>query len=184
MRKIILSAALFMAVSTTSYAQQNTNPFEGAYAGAMIGYSSFSFDDLNENIDGLTYGGLAGYRVEMSDGFLVGLEGYVNGNEADKDFIILGNTVNFSADVSYGFNGTLGFGQDRTYIFVMAGYGWTDFSASAQSLTVGESGDGIRAGIGFEYKLTDQVNLRVQGDWQDFDSAYSLGASAGFVLSF
>tara|TARA_R110002072_G_scaffold100778_8_gene222041 strand:+ start:4954 stop:5508 length:555 start_codon:yes stop_codon:yes gene_type:complete len=184
MRKLLLSVAIIAAFSTTSFAQEAKNPFEGAYAGGMIGVNSYSFDDLDENISGVTYGGLLGYRAEVSNGVLLGMEGYVQGNQANKDFVVSGITANVSSDASYGLNATLGFGSEKALLFVVAGWGWNGVSVSALDQSASESDNGIHAGIGGEFVLSETINLRVQGDWQDFDGASSIGGSAGIVFKF
>jgi len=184
MKKLIMSAAMLAAISTTSFAQESNNPFEGAYAGGMIGYNSYNFKGLGGNMSGLTFGGLIGYRNEISDGFLIGIEGYVQGNQANKDLIIGTVTVNSSPDESYGFNATAGFGSEKTLFFVLAGWGWNGMSASTQGISISDSDNGVHAGIGAEFVMSDSINLRVQGDWQDFRGANSIGASAGIIFKF
>lgn len=179
MRKLITTAAVLAALTSPTIAQESSNKFEGAYAGAMIGGNSYSFDGLADDVDGLTFGGLLGYRVAVTDGVLIGIEGFVNSNEANKDF---GFGIKFNSDASYGFNATVGYAVDNIMSFAMLGYGWNDLSFSGLDLS--DSDDGLHVAVGVEFKLTRSFNLRVQADYQDFFRANYLGGSAGIIFRF
>lgn len=184
MKKILTLATTLALFSAPAVAQENSDQFEGAYAGAMIGYNSYSLGILDEKVSGMTFGGLIGYRYKVSSHFLIGLEGYVNSNQANKDFFIDPIIVNVSSDASYGVNGTLGIAGDYIMSYVMVGFGWNDLSASAGDITVSDSDNGLHLAGGAEFKLSESLHLRAQVDWQDFDGASSLGGSAGLIVKF
>jgi hypothetical protein len=61
MQKMIYTLILTLLVSSSAYAQGNGN-FAGPYIGGSIGYNSFNSDALAENINGITFGAVGGYR--------------------------------------------------------------------------------------------------------------------------
>jgi len=169
--------------------------YEGAYAGALVGYNSYSIGDqtdeggtTSETIGGATFGGVFGYRSEVGDGVFLGLETFVNSNSANRTYNVLNADVKLSADISYGISATAGFAIDKSLLFMSAGYGWNDVSIKSVGLadnSVSDSGKGVRLGAGIEFPVTNVFSVRVQGDWQDFGfESSALGASTGIIFHF
>lgn len=185
MKKIIIAISAFFVLTTGAMAQA-TN-FSGVYLGAIGGYTSYNFDGLNDSIGGTTFGGVVGYRAPVTDNIVAGVEGFVTFGQANKDFVVLAQTVNVNADESYGFNGTLGFVVDQALVYALLGYGWTGFTAAdtiGLGLTSSDSEGGVRAGGGVEFKISEEMAVRVQGEWQDFSGANSVSGIAGLIFSF
>jgi len=196
MKKTISLLLVTTSMISFANAQQADNPFEGPYVGGTIGINKYSLGDLssvggdtNEKVNGLTYGAVAGIRTEISNGILLGAEGFINENNANETYVGGLLPVDVDADISYGVDATLGFGTDNVLLYVMGGYGWNDITATdASGLTnasFSTSGEGIRLGGGVEFKMTKSLSVRLQSNWQDFDGDASvISANTGLILSF
>ena len=196
MKKMFLVLIAFVLSAGSAFAQN----FEGPYIGGLVGYNSYSLNDTtavggqtDDNMSGATFGGIFGVRSEVADNIIVGVEGFVNANTASKTFTttVLNQTVTteLNSDVSYGFDATAGVRNGETLFFLMAGYGWNDISAKDASGTTNvaasTSGKGIRLGAGAEMIVADNMSIRIQGNWQDFDGGTSaIGGAIGAVFSF
>lgn len=188
MKKLICTFFVLVLTSVSANAQGNNADFSGPYIGGTVGYSSLSADGLSKSTSGASFGGLFGFRNEVSDGVYVGVEGFLDFNTASQDFLVLGQTVKFEVDESYGVVAQAGFAAGQALFFANAGYGWTNVSASAAvagtSIVEDSSSGGVRLGAGVEYKINENLAVRVQGNWQDYSGGSSTGGTGGLVLSF
>ena len=195
MKNYLCTAAISALMICSAQAQESDNPYEGTYFGAMVGYNSYSLGDLtdvggsvSEKVGGATFGGLLGFRTELSPGILLGIEGFANSNQANKTYIVDDIPVELKANASYGLNATLGFNVDTALLFIMAGYGWNGLAVSTpeiEDLTVSLTGKGFRGGVGIEFPISENMGMRVQGDWHGFgDNISALGGSVGVVFPF
>ena len=190
MQKMIYTLILTLLVSSSAYAQGNGN-FAGPYIGGSIGYNSFNSDALAENINGITFGAVGGYRQEISEGVYFGGEAYINFSTANKDFVLLGETLETKIKESQGVVAQIGVeaGNDAL-LFTNAGYGWTRIGAEADVLgtivSETDSDGGFRLGAGIETTLGNGNGLRprLEVNWQDFSGASSLGVAAVFLFGF
>ncbi len=190
MKKFFITMIGIMLVGTSANAQ-SSNDFSGPYIGGSIGYNSFSSDALAENIGGLTFGGVGGYRQEISDGVYLGAEAFINFSTASKDFVVLGQTLETEIKESYGIAAQIGVeAGNNALLFANAGYGWTRIGAEADVLgtiiSETESDGGFRLGAGIETTLGNGngIRPRLEVNWQDFDGASSLGVAAVFLFGF
>lgn len=75
MKKIIALAALSLstAIAAPAMAQDEGTSFTGPYVGAVIGYDAVKVRELDKQ-DGLLYGGVIGYDINLN-GVVLGVEG-------------------------------------------------------------------------------------------------------------
>lgn len=189
MKKFLIAMVSIILTSTSAHAQ-GADDFSGSYIGGSIGYNSFNSDALAENIGGLTFGGLGGFRSEISDGVYLGAEAFLNYSTGSRDFVVLGETLETKVKESYGLTAQIGVEAGNSLLFANAGYGWTKIGAEAVILgeVVSDSATdgGIRLGAGIETKLANLNGFRprLEVNWQDFDGASSLGVAAVFLFGF
>lgn len=189
MKKIIYALLIVTFASASANAQgRNNADFNGPYIGGTVGYNSISADGLDDNVSGAAFGGLAGFRSEVGDGVYLGVEAFLNFNTASQEYIELGETIREEADESYGIVAQAGFAAGQALFFVNAGYGWATVSATTDVLgtpvSVSDSGGGVRLGGGVEVKITENLAVRAQADWQDFEGGSATGGTGALVLSF
>lgn len=189
MQKIIYTLIATFILAGSAYAQ-NAGNFAGPYIGGSIGYNSFDSEALDEKIGGLTFGGLGGFRNEISDGVYLGAEAFLNFSTASKDFDVLGETLETEIKESYGVVAQIGVEAGNSLLFANAGYGWTRIGAEADVLgtivSQTASEGGLRLGAGIETKLanTGGFRPRLEVNWQDLAGASSLGVAAVFLFGF
>ena len=187
MRKLLFTTAIItMAMNMITVVQaqdaaQEAGSFAGLYGGLEVGYEGYTFDNLNElNAGGLSYGGLLGYRFQLSPSFLLGVEGKAGGDGASKNVGI----IEVSSGLNWSVSGIMGIMVGNNLVFASLGYGETNLRASTMGLSLSSYEGGLRAGLGMEFKLGEKTGIRLSGQWQDFDQAYSLGASLGLIFQF
>ena len=181
MRKIVLAVTLLLTMCTAAVAQ--TSLFAGPYVGLNIGYNSFNSDGLSDKVNGVSFGGIVGYRASVSDNVVLGLQGFVDVNAGKQDFTDLnGDVSTIHLNEAAGFEATAGLVIEKTMLYILAGYGWLNISE--EPIGDSDNGSGIRLGGGVEFKLTDSIGIRAQAVWQDFNAASSIGTNVGVVFNF
>lgn len=144
-------AASIALIPATAHAEG----FDGPYAGVQGGLSIFEAEgstllgpvDYSDN-EGFA-GGLLGYRASLGE------SGLVLGAEGD-----LG--IGFdSGDLRYGASGILGVKLGgSSLLYTRVGYGWRDDMPA-------DTGEGLVLGGGFETKIANALNLRL--DYKHLD---------------
>lgn len=186
MKKITsLLIAGMTALTMTTAAQAADKNFNGAYAGAELGYNSFDFaDDYRE--DGVYYGGFVGYRMQMDSDLVIGLEGRFGDSSATTDLGFAGAEID--AGRQLGVDATLGYalGADKNILaFALVGYTNTKISGTAANVNTSATGDGVRFGLGGEYALTENISLRATGAYANYEGdANDLQLNAGVLFRF
>ena len=174
----------FLALAMTSAVQAEDKKFDGAYAGAELGYNSFDFADGVKK-DAVYYGGFIGYRKQLDNNLVFGLEGRFGDSSATAD---LTDDVEIKAGRQLGVDASVGyvFGQNKDILaFGFVGYTNVKLTGAAGNATESINGDGVRFGLGTEYALTNQFSLRLTGAYANYEgdpSDYQL--NAGVVYRF
>ncbi|PCI32894.1 MAG: hypothetical protein COB54_05765 [Alphaproteobacteria bacterium] len=172
------------ALAITTAAQAEDKKFDGAYAGAELGYNSFDFTDGLKK-DAVYYGGFVGYRKQLDNNLVFGLEGRFGDSSASAD---LTSDVEIRAGRQLGVDATLGyvFGQKKDIL----AYGFVGYTNMKLTGAVGNeseslNGDGVRFGLGTEYAITDQISLRLTGAYANYEGNPSdIQVNAGVVFRF
>ena len=171
-------------LAMTSAVQAEDKKFDGAYAGVELGYNSFDFTDGLKK-DAVYYGGFVGYRKQLDNNLVVGLEGRFGDSSASTD---LTSDVEIRADRQLGVDATLGyvFGKNKDILaFGFVGYTNMKLTGVVGNRNDSVNGDGVRFGLGTEYALTDQFSLRLTGSYANYDGFPSdYQVNAGVVYRF
>ncbi len=172
------------ALAMTSTAQAADKNFDGAYAGMEVGYNSFEFTDgLKE--DAVYYGGFAGYRLQMDNDLVVGLEGRFGDSSATAD---LAADVEVKAGRQLGVDASIGyaFGQQKDMLaFAFVGYTNAKVTGTLADVSESVNGDGVRFGAGGEYALNKNISLRLTGAYADYEGDVNdIQINAGLLYRF
>lgn len=182
----ILGALAALGLTGPATAQSN-GPFDGIYAGGQVGWESIdlSADDRGftaSEDNGITYSVVGGYRRQFDTGWVGGIDVSLGRSTADGTMIVTldegpaGFTVD--SDWQYGMDVNVGYRLTRnTLLFGRVGYRWLELDvhpggeggaafADAASRTL----DDLRFGGGVEVAFTDQINIRVTGNYVDYGS--------------
>lgn len=159
LKKLIVAAALASCVSVPALAQDSA-PFSGPYVAGMIGYEvvDLRIPDADTNHDdGLLYGGVIGYDVNLN-GAVIGFEGeYADSNTkySASDVFLPGD----SARIGYGrdlYAGVRIGGEVAPNMMVYAKGGYTNakvegrYDDGVDVFTDSEKLEGYRLGAGVE----------------------------------
>jgi opacity protein-like surface antigen len=142
MTATVAAAMLFAGAAN---AQEDNKHFDGFFLGGEFGHT---FSDANDDI---YYGAVGGYRVQLDNNIVVGLEGTF-GN-ADIQYL----------DHIWTVNGTVGyaFGAEKRDL-IFGGVGYVKAKASAAGFS--ETGSDVSFIAGYERAVGDHVSLRVKAN--------------------
>ena len=146
-----------------STAQAADKKFDGFYLGAEAGYRDFSGSG-NFDQDDFVYDGVIGYRKQMNNGWVLGLEG--------------GSGI----DASLGY----AMGQNKDFLaFGFVGYSNAKVTTTSGPTQTSTNFDGIRFGVGGEYAVSKHISLRLTGTYTNFEGNFSATkATAGILFRF
>ncbi len=156
--------------------------WEGFYLGAHTGYG-WGDGDLegpgSENFDGWRLGAFAGYNWQLSNGFVVGIEGDANYDWSDANY---GGGISVDNGFSGSVRGRVGYAFDRTLVY--AAGGWTatnvDLNAPAGIADDDDTLHGWTIGAGVDHAFTDNVFGRLEYRYNDYGSGNLSGADFDF----
>ncbi|GHF25127.1 hypothetical protein GCM10017044_19880 [Kordiimonas sediminis] len=164
-----LAIAIFATAGLASGAMAaEEKNFDGAYAGLELGFDKMKVTgagDANINDKSLYYGGILGYRTQMDNGLVVGVEGTLGDNSANL-FENARTKHEWSTSLTLGTTIT-----DSTLLYGKVGYAevknkFTPADEDSFSVTDG----GWRAGVGAEFALANNISLRTGVDYTRYDS--------------
>lgn len=171
-----LATTLFAGGSVTA----NASDFGGLYAGVAFGYEDIDFKLNSANIKdsvakGQGYYGLtAGYRMQLVDLVIVGLEANI-GFQSSKNPLEIsdGNVVNnFTQEIKgpVAFNALAGFLlTDDTLLFATLGYSRAKtllLDSNDQKITTAASKNGgYEMGLGIEHKVFGGLGVRLTASY-------------------
>lgn len=188
MIKTIAFAVLALSASTAAYAADAVDQvpsapvavethlfsWDGAYAGIAAGYGWGNGDfsaggaSIDEDFDGAIAGGFVGYNWQMSNGFVMGIEGDVDYNWNKEDNILGIDGVDAGTKWAGSVRGRVGYAFDRALVY--AAGGWTATRAFLDT-PVGDDDEtfhGWTVGAGVDFAVTDNVFLRGEYRYNDF----------------
>jgi outer membrane immunogenic protein len=148
----------------------------GFYVGAAIGYGSGSTDldgDFDISIKGVQGVVSVGYDRQFNDRVVAGLFADYAFGDVDQS---LGGT-NFAISNQWGIGARLGVLLTPTSLWY-ANAGWTraDFDISSGGSSVGDSVNGYFIGGGVEQVLRQNVSLKFEYRFSDYDAATFSGS--------
>ena len=158
MKKIILAGAAALAFASTPAFAADANDFSGGRIGVNVGYA----DEGDE--DAFTFAVNAGYDFRLSEGARAGVTVEVGDSDETGRDLYAGARVG-------------GVVSNRALLYVHGGY--TNLNAG------GFNFEGIRAGVGAEYAVSDRVYLNAEYRYSDYDSGLDFhGAVVGVGFRF
>lgn len=176
----VVLAATTLATASAN-AQSGDQKFTGAYGGIEAGVDWTKLAGDVKRDRNIYYGGVIGYRVQMDNNMVVGLEGSF-GDSGYKN-----NATGANSDYELGASVVVGqaFGRDGSnLLYGKAGYVRARFDPSADK---GDSynDSGWRFGGGYERALNDNLSLRVGGDYTTYGKdKKGWRATAGLLARF
>ena len=173
----LLLAAGSAAAFTVPAAAQDDPDFTGPRIEALVGYDSArpgstvdidNNDDVDQSIDGVTYGVGAGFDFDMGSAVL-GVEGEYMRSEAQTEFDTTGFTTfgvsNIDAGRDLYIGARAGFkATPRTLVYAKAGYSNARMNVLATDNTTDVETnvnlDGWRAGVGVEQRVAGKIYVK------------------------
>ena len=148
-QKLTLAFAVIAGSAMLLPASASAEGFDGPYAGVQGGIAILNAEGstlagpIDTSDSEAFVGGLLGYRASLGDtGLVLGVEGDAG----------IGTD---SGDARYGASGIAGIKLgSSSLLYTRVGYGWREGMPAT-------TGEGLVLGGGFETKLTDSLNLRL-----------------------
>ncbi|MFY8093919.1 MAG: outer membrane protein [Niveispirillum sp.] len=174
----LLGGVALVAVGAAPSLAQS--PFDGAYVGVFTGYSdtnaSATSGTANANIDAdaWLYGAYAGYGKTF-DKLYLGAEAELgSASLSSNSGTVAGFATKLDANESWGLSARAGYlVADDVLLYGRAGWQRTNYDVTvgtgANRIKVGDNLDGYRLGGGLEYALTDNVLVRTEYNYVNYD---------------
>lgn len=174
---LLLAAGSAVALTVPAAAQDDERTFTGPKVEALVGYDSTrpgstvdidNADDLDQSIDGVTYGFGAGYDYDLGS-MVIGAEGEYMRSEAQTEFDTTGFTTYGVSNIDAGRDLYLGArvgvkATPRTLVYAKAGYTNAKMNVLATDNTTDVETDlnldGWRAGVGVEQQVAGKVYVK------------------------
>ena len=187
MRYLILGSLLATTAAMPAFAQE-TSPFTGPRAEAIVGYDSLRSGDSDddgvdtgendgdETIDGVVYGVAAGYDFDLG-GVVVGVEGEFSESsgeqEGDESVDGFASSIETGRDLYVG--GRVGVPvTPSTLVYAKGGYTNTAIEAAysddVDSFELDTNVDGFRLGAGVEQKFGSNLYGKVEYRYSNYNN--------------
>lgn len=174
----LLGGVALVAVGAAPSLAQS--PFDGPYVGVFTGYTdtkaSAASGPANANIDqdGFLYGAYAGYGKTFDKFYLGGEAEIGSASLSGTSGSVGGLPVDLDTNESWGVSARAGYlVTDNALLYARAGWQRTNYDVTvgtgANRITVGDNLDGYRLGGGLEYAVTDNVLLRTEYNYVNYD---------------
>ncbi|MBP7335568.1 outer membrane beta-barrel protein [Niveispirillum sp.] len=175
----LLGGVALVAVGAAPSLAQS--PFDGAYVGAFTGYtdnnasatSGAARADIDR--DGWLYGAYAGYG-QTFDKFYFGGEAEIGtASLSGNSGTVAGLPTKLNTNESWGLSARAGYLlTDTTLLYARAGWQRTNYDVTvgtgANRIKVSDNLDGYRLGGGLEYAVTDNVLVRTEYNYVNYDN--------------
>ena len=190
--RYVLAGLAGILASSPALAQDTEEHFEGPRAEALFGYDRVELDVEDEdgfagNAEDIFYGGAIGYDFQ-SGMLMFGAEAEIAGSglsyretvsDLDVDGTVLDGTARVSSATEYYVGGRVGLVGGRHAVYLKAGYAMSGIDIDLDGTVDGEPAefgaevdlDGLRLGVGYEYKVTDRAYLKLEYRYTDFSGA-------------
>lgn len=161
MRIVFAAAVLGAASATPAFAQDAAPRFNGGHVEAITGY-----DHLNGGENGILYGVGAGYDFHTGN-VVLGIEGEVLESTAGE----CGGGVCVDVSRDYYIGGRIGaVVGDNVLLYGKVGYSNARIEASAPGITVHDTIDGIRGGVGVEWAIANSpLSVRTEYRYTNYE---------------
>jgi hypothetical protein len=177
--KIAALATSLIIVTAPAMAQEKA-PFDGLYGGIEAGVDWTKLGTDRKRDRSTYYGGVIGYRSQMNNGLVVGLEGTFGDSGYNN------NALGINSDYEWSTSLTLGstFGDGNNLLYGKAGYAQTRFDPILATADKYNDG-GLRLGGGYERSLNESLSLRLSGDYTTYGNEVGQWQTkAGLLVKF
>lgn len=177
MKKTMATTAVALLMLAVPAHAQDGSPFTGLYGGVEAGVDWTKLANDNKRDRSVYYGGVLGYRAELDNGFVMGLEGTFGDSGYNNRALGLKADYEWSASLTLGST----FGDGGNLIYGKAGYVQTSFDPQG---TEGDSfkDGGWRFGGGYERALNDRLSFRLGGDYTTYGNDNGQWQAKGGLL--
>lgn len=145
--------------------------WNGVYGGIQGGagwldgeFSATGLGSAKQDFDGGVVGGFVGYNWQLSNGFVVGLEGDVDYNFNEESAA----GIDVGTDWSGSVRGRVGYAFDRALVYGAAGWTFTNGYVDGAGVDENETFHGWTVGAGVDFAVMDNVFLRGEYRYNDF----------------
>jgi outer membrane immunogenic protein len=187
MRIALLATALVAttALATPALAQDKDPSFTGPRAEAIAGWDRVADGQSGSHgQDGVVYGGAAGYDFQLGH-VVLGFEGEATGStnkDTTTDLVVAGDRFRVSAGRDLYAGGRIGFvAGSRTLIYAKGGYTNarinTTYVNAGTTVRDNANLDGWRAGAGAEYMISNNIYLKGEYRYSNYNHLHGSNAS-------
>jgi outer membrane immunogenic protein len=188
----VVAALVAGVVASPAWAQDEEEHFEGPRVEALFGYDQAkagleATDDFDGDAEDIFYGAAIGYDFQ-SDMLMYGVEAEIAGSglsyeesftDLDFDGLLLSGTARVDSATEYYVGARAGFVGGRSAFYVKAGYAMSGIDIDLDgtvdgvqdSLNADIDLDGLRLGVGYEYKMGDRVFIKTEYRYTDYSGA-------------
>ncbi|MGE4253190.1 MAG: outer membrane protein [Parvibaculaceae bacterium] len=136
-----------------------------------IGGFDIDFDGIGG--EGFLGGAMAGFNWQVSDRFVLGIQGDIAWTDLDAELEIFGAEAKAGPD--FIASGSLRAGYlvtPETLFYIIGGYSYSEYEAKVSELDfkADQDYDGYHVGAGMETRLSDRLTARVEYRYTDFGS--------------
>jgi len=206
--KLVVAALVAGLSASPAWGQEEEKKhFDGPRIEALFGYDQAKlevpaidpFEEVEGDAEDIFYGAAIGYDFQ-SGMFTFGAEAEIAGSALSDelgsfsgilpDDTVFSGTGSVGSATEYYFGGRVGFVGGRSLFYVKAGYALSGVDIELDGTFDDVAGrrngdvdlDGLRLGVGYEYKVTDLVYLKAEYRYTDFSGGEldAFGASLEF----
>ena len=193
MRSKIVVAVLATALGACpAWAQEQEEHFNGPRVEALFGYDQAKVgleatDEFNADAEDIFYGAAIGYDFQRGM-LMFGAEAEIAGSglsyqesvtNIDLDGSVVSGTGRIDSATEYYVGARFGVVGGRSALYVKAGYAMSGIDIDLDGTVDGVPDsfdadidlDGLRLGVGYEYKVNDLVYLKAEYRYTDFSGA-------------
>lgn len=191
-RLVVAGLAGILASSPALAQDQEEEHFEGPRIEALFGYDQAkagleATDEFDGDAEDIFYGAAIGYDFQ-SDLLMFGVEAEIAGSglsyeesatDLEFDGSLLSGTARVDSATEYYVGGRVGLVGGRHALYVKAGYAMSGIDIDLDgtvdgvpdSLNADIDLDGLRLGVGYEYKFTDRAFIKAEYRYTDYSGA-------------
>lgn len=195
MKKLLLATALMAGMGVANYNTAEAKSFDGLYLGLQGGYQNGSVDgtlDLTPlalgtgsrdvDVDGLELGGFAGFRRQLDNNIVLGVELgglFSNADGSIRDTFAVGDSITVDKNGEMYISFKPGYAvKDNALLYGIVGYQRANFDLSYSDGTNTTSSDddfdGFHFGFGGEYAKSERISFRAEYKYNDYnDKSYT-----------
>ncbi len=190
--RFVVAALLAGFAASPAWAQEEEEHFEGPRVEALFGYDQAkagleATDEFDGDAEDIFYGAAIGYDFQ-SGMLMYGAEAEIAGSglsyeesvtDLDVDGTLLSGSGRIDSSTEYYIGARAGLVGGRSALYVKAGYAMSgidiDLDGTVDDVPESFNGDvdldGLRLGVGAEYKVNDLILIKAEYRYTDYSGA-------------